>query len=78
MSRNETKSPEPRTAEGPEMIRLMRQGVVDALLEHKRQGQSVVVWDREANQAVHVKPEDIVIPELESKVTGTATLPTGH
>ena len=78
MSRNETKSPEPRTAEGPEMIQLMRQGVVEALLEHNRRGQSVIVWDRESNQVVHVKPEDIVVPEIEPSGIESAPLTSGR
>jgi hypothetical protein len=55
------------------MIRLMRQGVVDALSERKRPGHSVVVWDRGSSQVVHIKPEDMIIPEEES-----LPLPSDH
>jgi hypothetical protein len=78
MSQSEAKTPEPRTAEGSEMIRLMRQGVAEALREHKRLGQSVAVWDRESRQIVHVRPEDIVIPEIESSVVDLAQPSPDH
>ena len=60
------------------MIQLMRQGVVHALLEHKRLGQSIVVWDRGSNRIVHVKAEEIVIPEMESSASAPSNSGIRH
>ncbi len=54
-----------RDGEIDEMIRLMGFGVRNALREHKRLGQSIVVWDRENQRVVEVPPEEIVIPEVD-------------
>jgi hypothetical protein len=64
MSRNETDLREPRAAEGPEMIAAMRQGVVEALVEHKNSDRSVIVWDRDTRQIVVVPPEEISTTDL--------------
>jgi hypothetical protein len=63
MSRNESDLREPRAPEGPEMIASMRQGVIEALREHKSEGRSVIAWDRESRQIVELPPSEIVIPE---------------
>lgn len=53
-----------RAAEGPDMIAAMRQGVVEALREHKREGRSVIAWDRETQQIVEVPPEEILLADV--------------
>jgi hypothetical protein len=63
MNRNEAELREPRAPEGPEMIASMRQGVIEALREHRREGRSVIAWDRESRQVVEIPPSEIVIPE---------------
>lgn len=52
---------------GPSMLASMRLGVVEALREHRRQGRSVIAWDRETGQVVEVPPTEIVIPEDQGK-----------
>ncbi|WP_435021016.1 hypothetical protein TA3x_002141 [Tundrisphaera sp. TA3] len=47
------------------MLRLMGLGVRDALREHKRLGQSIVVWDRENQKIVEIPAEEIVVPEVD-------------
>jgi hypothetical protein len=63
MSRNESELREPRAPEGPEMVASMRQGVIEALREHKTEGRSVIAWDRESRQVVEIPPDEIVIPD---------------
>jgi hypothetical protein len=63
MGRNESDLREPRAAEGPEMIAAMRRGVIEALREHKREGRSIVAWDRESQQIVEIPPSEIVIAD---------------
>lgn len=63
MSRNESDLREPRAPEGPEMIASMRQGVIEALREHKSEGRSIIAWDRESRQIVEIPSSEIVIPE---------------
>jgi hypothetical protein len=62
MSRSELDLREPRAAEGPEMLALMQQGVIEALREHKSEGRSVIAWDRETGQVVEIPAAEIVIP----------------
>jgi hypothetical protein len=67
---------QPRSTEGPEMIALMRRGVVEALKEHKRNNRSVIAWDREIQQIVEIPPSEIVIPETETRATPSPLLTT--
>ena len=52
-----------RNQETDEMIRLMGLGVRRALREHKRLGQSIVVWDHENQKVVEVPAEEIDVPD---------------
>ena len=52
-------------AEIVEMLRLMGLGVRNALREHKRLGQSIVVWDRENQKIVEIPAEEIVVPDVD-------------
>ena len=49
------------------MIRAMRLGVRDALIEHKRDGDLVVTW--EDGQVKWIPADEIVIPDIDD-VTG--------
>lgn len=51
----------------PAMIRAMRLGVRDALIEHKRDGDPVVTW--EDGQVKWIPADEIVIPDIDD-VTG--------
>ena len=46
------------------MDRLAREAVLDRLREHKRRGQSVVVW--QDGKVVTLAPEDIPVDETEA------------
>jgi hypothetical protein len=63
MGPNETGLSEPRAESGPALVASMRQGVLDALRDHKQAGRSIVTWDRESNLAVEIPAGEIVIPE---------------
>ena len=63
MGRHESDVREPRAPEGAEMVVSMRQGVVEALCQHKVEGRSVIAWDSENGQVVEIPPNEIVIPE---------------
>lgn len=48
---------------GQEMVRAMNIGVRRALREHKRLGQSIVVWDHENQKPVEVPAAEIDVPD---------------
>jgi hypothetical protein len=52
-----------RDATAEEINEAMTRGAIDALREHKRAGNSVVVWDREKDCVVLVPPEEIIVPD---------------
>jgi hypothetical protein len=47
------------TASSDQILRAMRRGAAKALLEHKRAGNPVVVWDREADRIILLPPDEI-------------------
>jgi hypothetical protein len=49
---------------GEQIDRAMRQAVQNALREHKRRGQYIVVW--RDGKIVRVPPEEISVPEEET------------
>jgi hypothetical protein len=55
--------------DGAEIVRAMKSGVRDALREHKRLGQSIVVWDRENQKIVEIPAEEIVVPDVDDDET---------
>jgi hypothetical protein len=50
-------------ATGREIRNAMEVAVRKALLEHKKSGRSVVVWDRENDRIVELEPEQLDISE---------------
>lgn len=50
-------------ATGSEIRDALEIAVRKALLEHKRAGQSVVVWDRDNDQTIILKPDAIDVSE---------------
>ncbi len=63
MSRNGKNELDLRTASAQEVADVMNRGVIDALREHKRAGNSIVVWDRELDQVLTLRPDQIVVPD---------------
>jgi hypothetical protein len=61
------RTPAERVDDLPAMIRAMRLGVRDALIEHKRDGDPVVTW--EDGQVKWIAAEDILIPDID-EITG--------
>lgn len=54
-----------RDEEIAELLRLMGLGVRNALRDHKRLGQSIVVWDRESQRVVEIPAEEIIVLEMD-------------
>ncbi len=48
-----------KTANGETVNELLRTASREVLLDHKRAGQSVVVWDRENDRILTIPPEQI-------------------
>jgi hypothetical protein len=48
-----------RTASIDELVEAMNRGVRRALREHKRAGNPIVVWDRDTDTIVTLRPEEI-------------------
>lgn len=61
-------------ATGNEVRDALEVAVQNALREHKRAGRSVVVWDREKDEIVVLKPEEIDVPD---EPAGTDPHPNG-
>jgi hypothetical protein len=52
-----------RTATDEQIRSAFARGVRAALREHKRAGRSVVVWDREKDHIVILRPDQIDVPD---------------
>ncbi len=63
-----------QTADGETVNELLRTASREVLLEHKRAGQSVVVWDRENDQILTIPPEQIPLGVDESVESGPQEL----
>ena len=63
MNGNQAHREELELPTGPALLASLRLGVVEAFREHRRQGRSVIAWDRETGQVVEVPPTEIVLPE---------------
>lgn len=65
MTQTDERALEPfeRVHDIPRTVRALRLAVRDALIEHKRDGDPVVVW--EDGQVRWIVAEDIVIPDME-------------
>lgn len=66
MNHDDPRDPRMIPPEGAEMLAAMRRGVTEALREHKRIGNPVVVWDREADRVVEVPPGEIPCVEADT------------
>ncbi|MDQ2799404.1 MAG: hypothetical protein M3Y13_07150 [Armatimonadota bacterium] len=64
MSRDETNQLAKNLRNGTRIDRALQRSVREALLEHKRLGQEIVVWCD--GKVVIVPPEEIEIPEQKS------------
>ena len=52
-----------RSATDEEITETFARGVRAALLAHKKAGQSIVVWDRERDHIVILRPDQIDVPD---------------
>jgi len=50
-------------ATGAEICEVLKIAVQKALREHKKAGRSVVVWDREKDHIVILRPDQIDVPD---------------